>query len=53
MSNDEPRYREFSMINRPDLVMCRECSTRTRAVAIRRDEIPEHDDWHDDPDHDS
>lgn len=43
MSN---RYHDYPDPNRPDLVICHDCTSRNYAVAIPRDEIPQHDDWH-------
>lgn len=38
------RYSDYP--DRPDLVVCRDCSSRSHLAAIRRDEIEEHDRGH-------
>lgn len=38
------RYRDYQ--DRLDLVICGDCSTRSRLYLIDRDEMPEHDEWH-------
>lgn len=40
----EPRYGDYP--DRPDLTICHDCSTRATGIAIPRDEIPNHDQWH-------
>lgn len=39
------RYRDWA--DRADLVICGDCSTRTVVALCNRDEIPDHDAWHD------
>lgn len=38
------RYRDHG--DRADLAICGDCSTRTTLVVVDREEIPEHDVWH-------
>ena len=38
------RYRNYG--DRADLAICGDCSTRSRLVVVDREEIPEHDVWH-------
>jgi hypothetical protein len=42
------RYRSHG--DRLDLLVCGECSSRTTLVSISRDEVEDHDAWHDDAD---
>jgi hypothetical protein len=38
------RYRDY--LDRADLVICGDCSTRTLLCVVEREEIPEHDKMH-------
>lgn len=51
VTNEPDRYADHW--SRADLVICHDCSDRSLVVVIPREEIAQHDAWHDEPDLDN